>query len=44
MCRGAGCFLEKVPQESTRMEETKSLFTPVEFGPLKLKHRVVMAP
>ena len=26
------------------MERTKVLFTPVEFGPLKLKHRVVMAP
>ena len=26
------------------MERTKALFTPVEFGPLRLKHRVVMAP
>jgi N-ethylmaleimide reductase len=26
------------------MTRTRDLFTPVEFGPLKLKHRVVMAP
>jgi N-ethylmaleimide reductase len=26
------------------MEKTRALFTAVEFGPLKLKHRVVMAP
>jgi N-ethylmaleimide reductase len=37
-------FSKTVPEEFTLMERTKVLFTPVEFGPLKLKHRVVMAP
>jgi N-ethylmaleimide reductase len=37
-------FLKKVSQEFHAMEKTRALFTAVEFGPLKLKHRVVMAP
>jgi N-ethylmaleimide reductase len=35
---------KKSLKEFTAMERTKALFTPVEFGPLRLKHRVIMAP